>query len=143
MPTTVISPNRNFALLDPSTFGRASDVEVNAILTFDDGPQDHFDTTVRIDALATDLEEVEVDFIGQILEASDRSLDDLVKVSVCFMVDGEQMRLDPPLEAIVDHLCRFRAKWYFQPNQRDPHEQAIVDAFRIASLTAPIGQVAA
>jgi hypothetical protein len=44
----------------------------------------------------------------------------------------------PANEAIVDHLCRFRAKWYFQPNQRDPHEQAIVDALRIASRTRPL-----
>lgn len=131
--STIASPGKNFALLDPSTFSRGRDVGVDVILTFDDDPQEFYDVEVRIDALSSDLEATEIDVVAQILDASSRDLSTLVKISLCY--DSSVLKDDAALDAIVDHLCRFNAKYYFQPNQRDPHEQAIVDAIGIASRT--------
>lgn len=130
---TTTSPNKNFALLDPATFGREREVGIEVILTFDDDPQEFYDVQVRIDALSKDLEATEIDVVAQILDASSRDLSTLVKISLCY--DSSCLKDDIALDAVVDHLCRFSAKYYFQPNQRDDYEQAIVDALGIASRT--------
>ena len=91
---------------------------------------------VTIDIGNADLDAMEVDFIGNILKESNRSLADLVKISLCFNnISGHVYEGSPAFERAIDHLIRHNAKYYFQPNQRDAHEQAIVDAFGIASMT--------
>ncbi|MFZ3481947.1 hypothetical protein [Sphingomonas sp. 3-13AW] len=135
MTPTIVSPNKGFPLLDSRDFGRAETVNVEVILTFEHG-QEFYDVDVIVDATATDFDTVEIDVIAQILEASGRDLSDLAKISLCYMIGEARLGQDAPLNAIVDHLIRFSAKYYFQPDQRDPHEQALVDALGIASATA-------
>jgi len=130
--------------LDTDGFASPETIEVDVILTFDDGPQAFYDTEVIADIATTDLDATEIDVVSQILDDARRDLSDLVKISLCFNTAPVQ---DPQRQerrmALIDHLCRFSAKWYFQPDQRDPHEQAIVDALGIASRTAPVSKAVA
>lgn len=130
--------------LDTATFASPETIEVNVILTFDAGPQAFYETEVIADIATTDLDETEVDVVSQILDDARRDLSDLAKISLCFNTAPVQ---DPQRQerrmVLIDHLSRFSAKYYFQPDQRDPHEQAIVDALGIASRTSPVSQVAA
>lgn len=120
-------------------------LQANVILTVEDGSQQIFDATA-IMPLAyneSDLEEVEVDVIEQFLQGSTdkKSLEGLVKISLCYgppMAVGnasftreEEERIDKAIEFLI----RNKAKYYFQPNQRDDYEQRIVDRTGYGSKT--------
>lgn len=113
---------------------------VDVILTFEsqdkDGNTQEFykvDLCERLPADASDNGRFEVAVIKQILENSIRDHSDLVKISLCY----EEVAADntQEVEDAMTYLIRNNAKYYFQPNQRDDYEQAIVDELGIASKT--------
>jgi len=119
----------------------------NVILTFDGqdeegNSQEFYDA--GIDAAYpegdADLQRFEVEVIKDVLAAGRRSQDDLVKISLCYdSTPPQDVGLHAQHEHALEHLCRNSAKYYFQPNQRDDYEQAIVDALGIASKTRDLG----
>ena len=117
----------------------------NVILTFDgqdeDGNgQEFYDAEINAsypDGEA-DMQRFEVDVIKDVLASSNRSKDDLVKISLCYdgrPVPGLSQEETEQRDKALSFLCRNGAKYYFQPNQRDDYEQAIVDALGVASKT--------
>lgn len=127
-------------------------VAANVILTFDNAPQVIYDATAVVPTSPTLSDEellgLETDVIVQILNGAptDAPFDEIVKISLCYntqisdLANRRLVDVDPEAEAVVseriDFLCRHSAKYYFQPNQRDDYEQAIVDRLGIASKTA-------
>lgn len=112
------------------------EAKANVILTFEDTNQEIYDAEISADlpndfANQKDIEKFEIDVIENILSQSKNNHDKLVKISL--MYDGSN--LTEETEKYYDYLCRNRAKYYFQPNQRDDYEQAIVDRLGIASKT--------
>lgn len=120
----------------------------DVILTFDnadeDGSTQEFydaEINVRYPEGAYDVEQFETDVVKDILAGSKRNHDDLVKISLCYDSSAPSELTEEEKEnhkKILDFLCRNNAKYYFQPNQRDDYEQAIVDALGIASKTNEI-----
>ena len=117
----------------------------NVILTFDGQDEDGNGQEIydaEINAAypdnEADMQRFEVDVIKDVLASSKRSKDDLVKISLCYdgrnPVGADDQEL-AKREAMFKHLCRNNAKYYFQPNQRDDYEQAIVDGLGIAGRT--------
>ena len=117
----------------------------NVILTYEDADEDgnsqefyNAPINVGLPEGDDDLGRFEVDVIKDVLAPSGRDKSDLVKISLCYDAtnpvgagENDIARCDAALE----HLCRHNAKYYFQPNQRDDYEQAIVDALDVASRT--------
>lgn len=117
----------------------------NVILTFDGQDEDGNGQEIydaEINAAypdnEADMQRFEVDVIKDVLASSKRSKDDLVKISLCYdgsNVPGMNEEETEQREKALAFLCRNGAKYYFQPNQRDDYEQAIVDALGVASKT--------
>jgi len=117
----------------------------NVILTYEDADEDgnsqeFYDAQINAAYPADDddLQRFEVDVIKDILAPSSRDKGDLVKISLCYDGRNPVGANDQELakrEAMFKHLCRNNAKYYFQPNQRDDYEQAIVDGLGIAGRT--------
>lgn len=125
---------------------RKIEMTANVILTFDAKEQMIYDVeftlTVPDDDATASLDAMEVDVIRQILAPVPvAELQDLVKISLCYAMgateEGKPLKVleDARVNALIDHLVRHNAKYYFQPNQRDDYEQRLVDALGIASRT--------
>lgn len=113
---------------------------VNAILTFEsednDGNTQEFydvDLCVKIPENDENFGDLEVAIIKQVLENSIRDHSDLVKISLFYEEVASEDNAE--VEKSMNYLTRNNAKYYFQPNQRDDYEQAIVDALGVASKT--------
>lgn len=122
---------------------KAITTKAEVILTFDGKGQKIYDAPLSFALPASDLDAFEVEIVRQLLDpVPNADLQDLVKISVCYhrkgKVNGQPVDIlwdDAEISAAYDHLIRFDAKYYFQPNQRDDYEQRIVDALGIASRT--------
>lgn len=121
---------------------RTIETSVNVILTFEHKDQKIYDADLTMTFPVTDLDAFEVDMVRQMLAPVEAAeLDDLIKISVCYMHTGTEndspvnLLTDAEANAAINHLIRYNAKYYFQPNQRDDYEQRIVDALGIASRT--------
>lgn len=139
-----------YRTLDYSRFKAPASVRVNVILTYDndrmiDGEMDSqscYDITVHFDLDTPDetLDRLETDVVVQILNGGQHlfgDLSDLLKISLCYMTGRNKWMNDPRFASVIEYLCRNRAKYYFQPNQRDDYEDAIVARTGIASRTQP------
>lgn len=123
--------------------------EANVILSFDGKDQMFYDApltlAIPVDQTEEALNTFEVETIRQVLApiAADQ-LGDLVKISLQYDTNGRRNgnRIDltetPGAQSVFEHLHRHNGKYYFQPDQRDPHEQRIVDALGIASETLAV-----
>ncbi len=104
---------------------------VQAIHSFEDAPQEFINTEVLVPVVGlgmSDLTNVEIDVIEQILTnalAEDNviPLNELAKISLCYTT--------PPsadaVQSVFRFLIRNGAKYYFQPNQADFVESAIME----------------
>ena len=126
--------------LDADDFASPETVGVDVILTFENSPQRFYQTEVIVDVANTDFDATEIDVVAQILDDASCDMSDLVKISLCYEpVSIAEPSRDRRMDELLEHLNRFSAKYYFQPDQRDPHEQAIVDALGVASRTTSVG----
>lgn len=123
------------------TFSRfVGRIPAEAILTFETGPQAIFQTEAYVALIPfsyDQLVDVEIDVVSQILQkCEDERKDELVKVSLCYTLEP-QRSVDPTLfyRNIFDFLIRGKAKYYFQPNQRDEIETRIMQVAGVASKT--------
>jgi len=112
----------------------------NVILTFDRDPQEIYDADVNValPANEADRQRFEIDVVKDLLAGSKRDHGDLVKISVCYnTAHGHRLGAEEKkrFDDAANYLCRHSAKYYFQPNQRDDNEEAIVAALGIASST--------
>ncbi|WP_298842044.1 hypothetical protein [uncultured Salinicola sp.] len=117
----------------------------NVILTYegedaDGNSQEFYDAEIdaAYPADEADLQRFEIDVIKDVLAPSSRDKGDLVKISLCYDGSnpmGADDREIEKRETMFSHLCRNNAKYYFQPNQRDDSEQAIVDELGVAGRT--------
>jgi hypothetical protein len=120
------------------------------ILTFETAGQVVYDAIAFIPLLAMSPEEqlgMETDVIVQFLNDAPEGcdFDSLVKISLQYndyatdTANRSLGEVDMAARAVVnehiDFLYRNDAKYYFQPDQRDDYEQAIVDRLQIASKT--------
>lgn len=111
-------------------------IEANVILTFENQPQEVYDAKIDVAMLKddNDLERFEIEVIKDVLRSSERTHEELIKISLCFDTSSLSSDDEDTQEALI-YLCRFNSKYYFQPNQRDPHEEAIQKALGIATKT--------
>jgi hypothetical protein len=100
-------------------------LKVQAIFTFVSDPQVIVDqeVTVPTRAGAGDLMDIELDVLEQILGDA---IPDLVKISLCYTHPPRAM--DAGMQQVFDYLVREprRAKYYFQPDQREGVEKALM-----------------
>ena len=130
------------------------DFTINVITTYEYEEQEIFDVKIKniypskVCSMTT-----EADVLSQVIEDmernSDRNLDYLMKISLCYIhgtisIDGElQNSGDTPethkqfLEDLdlLKVIERSNGKYYFQPNQRDIVVSKIVNTFNVANLT--------
>lgn len=123
---------------------------VQAILTFETEGQDLINTEVFVPTVHTlameELVDVEVDVVEQIIknyiEQQERdeltdNLDQLVKISLCYTSPAAE---DTGLRRVLNFLIRNQAKYYFQPNQADFVEKAVMQRMPdVASGTQVFG----
>lgn len=118
--------------------------EVAVILSFLGKDQMFYDAplilAIPVDRTEEALDAFEVETIRQVLEPIPaEKLGDLVKISLQYATDGRRngkpidLTKTAEAQSAFEHLHRHNGKYYFQPDQRDPHEQRIVDALGIAS----------
>lgn len=143
------TPVPDFATIDLEDRETVASLRANVIVTFDnmrmlDGEMDDqgcYDITVHFDLDTPDegLADLETDVMLQILNGSNTlfgDLSDLLRISLAFInADGNPLASHPRFRTIFDFLCRNRAKYHFQPNQRGNEENAIVARTGIASRT--------
>lgn len=103
-------------------------ISANVILTFEEGGQEFYDATAQYPNVPLDLgqkADVEADILEQILEASEEKIrfNQLVKISLCYRTSVDD---DHNKRALVAFLVRNGAKFYFQPNQRGPVEEELM-----------------
>lgn len=116
---------------------------VSVILTFEDEDQAFYDADVTIPLVHlthAELEALETDVVETIIKQApaECSLDKLEKISLCYSTSGIPSERGTAGRKIIEFLTRNRAKYYFQPNQRDDYEQRIVDRTGVASKTMEV-----
>ena len=135
------TPHPAFPTLDLDDCETVVSQRVDVILTFcnarlSDGEMDdqaghELNVQFDLDTPADRLADLETDVLLQILNGATRlfgDLGDLQKISLGYMdADRNPQASDPRFQTIFDHLCRNRAKYFFQPKHRGPVEKAIID----------------
>ena len=118
-------------------------ISVNVIFTYDHKEQDMIDLIMYEYEFISSLKS-EITFLKWVLNSSfpdhPNTCDalDLVKISMCISNHNISEEEFLKFKGIQEFLSR-GGKYYFQPNQRDKVENAIIENTDIASETKPLG----
>ena len=118
-------------------------ISVNVIFTYDHKEQDMIDLIMFESEFISCLKS-EITFLKWVLNSSfpdhPNTCDalDLVKISMCISNHNISEEEFLKFKGIQEFLSR-GGKYYFQPNQRDKVENAIIENTDIASETKPLG----
>ena len=107
-------------------------INVSIIYTFDGKPQEMVDFDFQIGNINGDESELVRHLIGQPYPLDYHLLNDLCKVSMAFSCEVDDFVKLPIIKKIFDR----GGKYYFQPNQRDEVESAVIEDTEIAKFTA-------
>ena len=112
-------------------------IDIEIILSYDNKDQQMWNTTIR--KLSVDCTEIEL--MRGLIESAFKSdmnyANDLCKISMCVSCKARDFE---KLPCIKNFLAR-NGKYYFQPNQRDDIESAIIKDTVIASNTKPFNKL--
>ena len=111
-------------------------IRVQLIFSFDNHEQQMWECTIK----ELPLEWKESDLIRNLIENAFpndiENAKDLVKISMC--ISGDKVSKKIPC---IQQMLKRSGKYFFQPDQRDEVENAIIKDSVIASLTKPFSEL--